>query len=69
MGTNNPVVQHHIPEECVIKYFEIIHCPFIFASFLFTKIETKIESFLQQLEVGNHTRYIVWGTLYFHLDM
>jgi hypothetical protein len=43
MGTNNPVMQHRIPEEYVIQYFEIIHCPYIFASFLFTKIETKIE--------------------------
>jgi hypothetical protein len=46
MGTNNPVMQHHTPEEHVIKYFEIIHCPYIFASFLFTKIGTKIELIL-----------------------
>ena len=47
MGTNNPVMQHLILEEYVIKYFEIVvHCPYIFASFLFTKIETKKELIL-----------------------
>jgi hypothetical protein len=50
MGTNSPVMQHHISEEYVIKYFKIIHCPYIFASFLFTKIETKIELILAAAE-------------------
>jgi hypothetical protein len=46
MGTNNPVMQHRIPEEYVIQYLEIIHCPYIFPSFLFTNIEIKIELIL-----------------------